>query len=321
LWGPKVQSSSYVPEEPDLPRIGSRGSPLALAQAHAVRARLVEARWFGPEAIEIQVIRTTGDAIQDRPLAALGGKGLFTKEIEQALLEGAIDIAVHSAKDMPTVLPVGLMLAGCLPREDVRDVFVSRKAMTLVELPKGAVVGTASLRRQAMVKRLRPDLVVVPMRGNVETRLRKVESNEIDATIMALAGLKRLGLADAATSVLDIEEFPPAVGQGAIGLETRSADELTRMRVDAISDLNTLMAVTAERVFLAVLDGSCRTPIAGYARVADGTVHFHGLILKPDGSQAYETTRSGPLFEAVALAHDAGQELKGRAGPDFFTAR
>jgi hydroxymethylbilane synthase len=321
LRGPKVQSSSYIPELPDLPRIGSRGSPLALAQAHEVRKRLLEVRWFGPEAIEIHVIRTTGDAIQDRPLAALGGKGLFTKEIEQALLEGRIDIAVHSTKDMPTVLPVGLTLAGCLPREDARDAFVSRKAKTLLDLPRGAVVGTASLRRQAMVKRLRPDLVVVPMRGNVETRLRKVDNDEIDAAVVALAGLKRLGLAEAASSVLDIDEFPPAVGQGAIGLETRAGDELTRMRVAAINDVKTLTAITAERVFLAVLDGSCRTPIAGHARIDDDTLHFRGLILKPDGSQAFETTRVGPVLDAIALAHDAGQELRGRAGPDFFGTR
>jgi hydroxymethylbilane synthase len=315
------QTSSYVPENPDLPRIGSRGSPLALAQAHEVRSRLLEAQWFGPEAIEIKVIRTTGDAIQDRPLAALGGKGLFTKEIEQALLERKIDIAVHSTKDMPTVLPAGLTLAACLPREDPRDVFVSRKAKRLVDLPRGAVVGTASLRRQAMVKRLRPDLVVVPMRGNVETRLRKVENDEIDATIMALAGLKRLNLAERATSVLDIDDFPPAVGQGAIALETRDNDAVTRMRVNAINDVDTLVAVSAERAFLAVLDGSCRTPIAGHARIVDGNIHFRGLILKPDGSQAFETTRTGALHDAVALAYDAGQELRGRAGPNLFRSR
>jgi hydroxymethylbilane synthase len=321
LRGPKVQSSSYVSEVPTLPRIGSRGSPLALAQAHEVRKRLEETRWFGPEAIEIHVIRTTGDAIQDRPLAALGGKGLFTKEIEQALIDRRIDIAVHSAKDMTTALPVGLLLAGCLPREDVRDAFVSHKARTLLDLPRGAVVGTASLRRQAMVKRLRPDLVVVPMRGNVETRLRKVDNDEIDATVLALAGLRRLGLAEAATSLLDVDEFPPAVGQGAIGLEIRADDELTRMRIAGVSDANTLTAITAERIFLSVLDGSCRTPIAGHARIVGDTLQFRGLILKPDGSQAFETTRAGPVLDAIALAHDAGQELRERAGPNFFTAR
>ena len=321
MWGPKVQSSSYSPEVHTLPRIGTRGSPLALAQAHQVRLRLADIRSFEADEIPIHVIRTTGDAIQDRPLAALGGKGLFTKEIEQALLDHVIDIAVHSSKDMPTVLPLGLTLAAFLPREDPRDAFVSRKAKTLLGLPKGAVVGTASLRRQAIIKRLRPDLVVVPMRGNVETRLRKVENDEIDATVLAMAGLNRLGLAERATAVLDIDEFLPAVGQGAIGLETRNDDVLTGVRVSAINDLHTMMAVTAERAFLAVLDGSCRTPIAGHARIADGTVHFRGLILKPDGSQAFETTRTGQIFEAASLAQEAALELKRRAGPDFFVAR
>jgi hydroxymethylbilane synthase len=318
---PKVQSSSYVPEEPHLPRIGSRGSPLALVQANEVRARLIEARWYGEEAIEIHVIRTTGDAIQDRPLAALGGKGLFTKEIEQALLDQRIDIAVHSTKDMPTVLPVGLTLAACLQREDPRDVFISRKARRLVDLPRGALVGTASLRRQAMIKRLRPDLVVAPLRGNVETRLRKIDNNEIDATVMALAGLKRLGLAERATSILDVEEFPPPVGQGAIGIEIRIDDELNAVRVNSINHGDTLAAINAERVFLAVLDGSCRTPIAGHARIDGANVHFHGLILKPDGSQAFEMKRSGPISQALAIANEVGLELKGRAGPDFFSSK
>jgi hydroxymethylbilane synthase len=316
-----LQSSSPAQDLSRLPRIGSRGSPLALAQAYEARARLALGQWFGPEAMDIHVIRTTGDVIQDRPLAALGGKGLFTKEIEQALLAGEIDVAVHSAKDMPTILPAGLMLAGCLPREDVRDVFISRKAKTLLALPKGAVVGTTSLRRQAMVKRLRPDLVVVPMRGNIDTRLKKVELDEIDAALLALAGLKRLNLADHATSILDVEEFPPAVGQGAIGLEIREDDYLTRARIDATSDHDTMAAVSTERAFLAVLDGSCRTPIAGYAQVADGSIRFRGLILKPDGSQVFETTRVGPIADAERLGGDAGLELKDRAGPNFFEAR
>jgi hydroxymethylbilane synthase len=319
-----VQSSSEALEVSQLPRIGSRGSPLALVQAHAARARLALGQWFAPEAMEIRIIRTTGDVIQDRPLAALGGKGLFTKEIEHALLDGQIDLAVHSAKDMPTVLPAGLMLAGCLPREDVRDAFISRKAKSLIALPKGAVVGTTSLRRQAMVKRLRPDLVVVPMRGNVETRLKKVEQDEIDAVLLALAGLKRLGLAEHATSVLDVEEFPPAAGQGAIALEIREDDYLTRARIEAVDDaesMATMAAVTAERAFLAVLDGSCRTPIAAYAQVENGALRFRGLILKPDGSQVLETRRVGPVGDAAMLGGDAGLELKDRAGPQFFGAR
>jgi hydroxymethylbilane synthase len=301
-------------------RIGTRGSPLALWQAHEVKARLATAHGVAPEAIAITVIKTSGDIIQDRPLSEVGGKGLFTKEIEQALSDGRIDLAVHSSKDMPTVLPDGLMLAAFLPREDVRDAFISRKAATLAALPRGAVVGTASLRRQAMVKRLRPDLQVVSFRGNVETRLKKLADGVVDATLLALAGLKRLGRTDAATSILDVDAFPPAVGQGAIGIETRADDRRTRDLVARIGDADTLSALTTERAFLAVLDGSCRTPIAGHARVDGGTVTFRGLILRPDGSEALETSRSGEVADAAALGADAGRELKGRAAPDFFVA-
>jgi hydroxymethylbilane synthase len=301
-------------------RIGTRGSPLALWQAHEVQARLAAAHGVAPETIAITVIKTSGDIIQDRPLSEVGGKGLFTKEIEQALSEGRIDLAVHSSKDMPTVLPDGLMLAACLPREDVRDAFISRKAATLAGLPRGAVVGTASLRRQAMVKRLRPDLQVVPFRGNVETRLKKLGDGVVDATLLALAGLKRLGRADAATSILDADAFLPAVGQGAIGIETRADDRRTRDLVAAIGDADTLTALTTERAFLAVLDGSCRTPIAGHARIAAGAVAFRGLILRPDGSEVHETARSGAIADAARLGADAGRELKSRAAPDFFAA-
>jgi hydroxymethylbilane synthase len=301
-------------------RIGTRGSPLALWQAHEVQARLAAAHGIAPDAIAITVIKTSGDIIQDRPLSEVGGKGLFTKEIEQALSDNRIDLAVHSSKDMPTVLPDGLMLAACLPREDVRDAFISRKAATLADLPLAAVVGTASLRRQAMVKRLRPDLQVVPFRGNVETRLKKLDDGVVDATLLALAGLKRLGRADAATSILDADSFLPAVGQGAIGIETRADDRRTRDLVAAIGDPDTLTALTTERAFLAVLDGSCRTPIAGHARVAGGVLTFRGLILRPDGSEALETSRNGAAAEGAALGADAGRELKGRAAPDFFVA-
>jgi hydroxymethylbilane synthase len=299
-------------------RIGSRGSPLALAQAREVLRRLTEACGIAAEQIEIKIIRTTGDAIQDRPLAEAGGKGLFTKEIEEALLAGSIDLAVHSSKDMPTVLPSGLALSAFLPREDVRDAFISAKAKTLRDLPHGAVLGTASLRRQAMAKRLRPDLKVVTLRGNVETRLRKLEAGEADATLLAVAGLKRLGLLSAATAVLDIDEFLPAVGQGAIGIETRADDDATRALMAKINDADTATALTAERAFLAVLDGSCRTPIGGHARVSAGMVWFRGMILKPDGSEAFEVFREGRADEAEALGAEAGRELKGRASPDFF---
>ena len=299
-------------------RIGTRGSPLALVQAREVQGRLARACGLAPERIEIKTIRTTGDAIQDRPLAEAGGKGLFTKEIEEALLSGAIDLAVHSSKDMPTVLPAGLELSAFLPREDARDAFISRHAKSLRDLPRGAVVGTASLRRQALLKRLRPDLAIVPLRGNVETRLRKIENGDADATVLALAGLKRLGLVDAATAVLDLDEFLPAVGQGAIGIEMRNDDDKTRELVDAINDPDTATALAAERAFLAVLDGSCRTPIAGHAHIVGGTVRFRGLIAKTDGSEALEVSREGPRGDAAALGADAGRELKSRAGPGFF---
>jgi hydroxymethylbilane synthase len=299
-------------------RIGSRGSPLALAQAREVQSRLAAACGVAAARIEIKTIRTTGDAIQDRPLASAGGKGLFTKEIEEALLAQAIDLAVHSSKDMPTVLPDGLLLDCFLPREDPRDAFISRKAESVRDLPHGAAVGTASLRRQALVKRLRPDLNVVNLRGNVETRLRKLDAGEADATLLAVAGLKRLGLLAAATKIVEIDDFLPAVGQGAIGIETRADDERTRALVTRINDVDTAVALAAERAFLAVLDGSCRTPIAGHARVRDGKLHVRGMILRPDGSEAHETAREGRCAAAAELGADAGRELKSRAGPDFF---
>jgi hydroxymethylbilane synthase len=299
-------------------RIGSRGSPLALVQAREVLRRLSAACDVPAERIEIKVIRTTGDVIQDRPLAEAGGKGLFTKEIEEALLAGAIDLAVHSSKDMPTVLPPGLELSAFLPREDARDAFISRVAKSLRDLPEGAVIGTASLRRQALVKRLRPDLVTVPLRGNVETRLRKLEAGDMHATILAVAGLKRLGLLSAATAILEIEEFLPAVGQGAIGIETRGSDAAARAMIDKINDPDTATALAAERAFLAELDGSCRTPIGGHARVAEDAVRFRGVIVRPDGSEAFEVLREGRRADAAALGADAGRELKHRAGADFF---
>jgi len=305
---------------PSLIRIGTRGSPLALAQANMVRAALARAHGVAEDAIEITVIRTTGDTIQDRPLSDVGGKGLFTKEIEQALIDGTVDLAVHSAKDMVTVLPAGLVLAACLPREDARDVLVSRAAKSIAELPQGATVGTASLRRQAQHKMLRPDLAVVPLRGNVETRLKKIAEGVADATILALAGLKRLGLERAAAAVLEPDAFLPAVGQGAIGLETRADDDKTRQLIAPINDPATLTAVTAERAFLAVLDGSCKTPIAGHARIAGAALSFRGLIAKPDGSKSFVAAREGAVIDAVAIGADAGRELKARGGADFFEA-
>jgi hydroxymethylbilane synthase len=299
-------------------RIGSRGSPLALVQAHEVQSRLADACGLDPAEIEIKIIRTTGDAIQDRPLAEAGGKGLFTKEIEEALLSGAIDLAVHSSKDMTTALPAGLALSAFLPREDARDAFISHKAQSLRDLPAGATVGTASLRRAALVKRLRPGLGIVPLRGNVETRLRKIEEGVADATLLAVAGLKRLGLLSAATALLDLDEFLPAVGQGAIGIETRADDTTTLALVGKIGDADTATALAAERAFLTVLDGSCRTPIGGHARISGGRIHFRGIIVKPDGSEAFEVSRDGPSAQAAELGADAGRELKSRASDDFF---
>ena len=306
-------------------RIGSRGSPLALIQARQVQQALANACGGAPEAIEIKIIRTSGDKIQDRPneqtLADAGGKGLFTKEIEEALLSGAIDFAVHSSKDIPAILPAGLTLAGFLPREDPRDALVGGKAeilaKTLAELPRNASIGTSSPRRQALLKRARPDLRVVPLRGNVETRLRKIDTGEVDAGILAVAGLKRLGLFSSAAAALDVEEFLPAVGQGAIAIETRADDEAACRLATAVDDADTHIALAAERAFLAALGGSCRTPIAGHARVHGDIVSFRGLLAAPDGSDAIEVSRQGRCADAAALGADAGHDIKSRAGAAF----
>jgi hydroxymethylbilane synthase len=299
-------------------RIGTRGSPLALVQARMVAARLASALGKGEDAFELVVIRTTGDVIQDRSLAEEGGKGLFTKEIEDTLLDGRIDLAVHSAKDMPTVLPAGLMLTACLEREDARDVFISRKAGSIAELPQGATLGTTAPRRQAIAKRARPDLRIVPLRGNVETRLRKFDDGEVDATILAIAGLKRLGLAERATKIMSAEEFVPAAGQGAIGIETRQDDTRTRELLARIDHADTSTAVACERAFLAELDGTCKTPIAGHAILSGGMLQFRGLIAKPDGSAAHETAAAGGRDNAIAIGADAGRALRQSAGPGFF---
>ncbi|HZD90135.1 MAG TPA: hydroxymethylbilane synthase [Pseudolabrys sp.] len=299
-------------------RIGTRGSPLALVQARAVRARLAAAATMDEDQIEIVVIRTSGDIIQDRPLSAEGGKGLFTKEIEEALKEGRIDLAVHSAKDMPTVSQPGLALTACLEREDPRDVFISRKAKTLADLPRGATLGTASLRRQAVAKRARPDLNVTMLRGNVETRLRKLDEGQVDATLLAMAGLKRLGLERHATHVMDVSEFLPAVGQGAIGIEARADDARVRDLLGRINHADTFTAIACERAFLAALDGSCKTPIAGHAVVSGGTIEFRGLIARPDGAAAHDIDGTGNRDDAVKIGDEAGRTLKRTAGPGFF---
>jgi len=301
-------------------RIGTRGSPLALAQAHETRDRLLAAHADLPAAaIAIEVIRTSGDRIQDRALAAAGGKGLFTKEIEEALLAGTIDMAVHSMKDVPTVLPDGLEIVCLLPREDVRDAFISLRAASLDDLPPGALVGTASLRRQAQVLRLRPDLKVGILRGNVETRLRKLGDGAVDATLLAASGLNRLGMADRATALIETDRMLPAVAQGAIGIECRRDDAAAAARLAPLNDGVTTTCVTAERAFLAELDGSCRTPIAGLAALDDaGALVFKGEVLSPDGRQCFQATRQGTPADAGRLGADAGAEIKAGLPPDFF---
>jgi len=303
-------------------RLGTRGSDLALAQAHEVRRRLAEvhADLQDEAAVEIVVIKTTGDKVQDRTLAEIGGKGLFTKEIEEALIEGRIDAAVHSMKDVPTWLPEGLVIDAILPREDPRDAFFSRGGESLAELPAGAVVGTASLRRQAQVLLRRPDLSVVPLRGNVPTRLRKLAEGQVDATLLAAAGLKRLGLADRITGLLTPEEMLPAVAQGAIGLEVRCDDSFTRDRFAALNDAPSAQRVTAERACLEVLDGSCRTPIAALAELAGDELQLRGLVVMPDGSQAQSAEARGAAADAEAIGHEVGGQLRAAAGPAFFAA-
>jgi hydroxymethylbilane synthase len=312
-----VQATENAPGH-KLVRIGTRGSPLALAQANDTRRRLAAAHGMPLDLLEIVVIKTSGDRVQDRPLSEIGGKGLFTKEIEDALLAGQIDLAVHSMKDVPTVLPEGLEMACYLPREDVRDAFLSPRAKSLMELPEGAVVGTSSLRRQAQVLRARPDLQVIGFRGNVETRLRKLEERLADATLLACAGLNRLGMADKITAPIPTDVFLPAVAQGAVGLEIRANDQRARALLAPLDHRPTSVCIAAERAFLAKLDGSCRTPIAGLAELTGDRLRLRGLILSPDGREAHATEREGLASDGAAMGHDAAAELLGRAGPHFL---
>ena len=299
-------------------RIGTRGSPLAMAQAHEVQARLAKAHGLPLTAISITVIKTTGDQILDRPLAEIGGKGLFTKEIEDALLANEIDVAVHSMKDMQTGLPDGLKVGAVLPREDVRDAFISLKYTNIEALPQGTVVGTSSLRRQAQLLHVRPDLKVIGFRGNVQTRLRKLQDGVADATFLAVAGLKRLGLEDRITSAVPIAQMLPAVAQGAIGLEIRADDERTADLIAPLNDEASALAVTAERAFLARLEGSCRTPIAGHAHLADGKLLFSGQVLSPDGKKDYAVSRHGTPAQALAVGLDAADDVLSHAHPSVL---
>ena len=303
-------------------RLGTRGSKLALVQAGLVRDALASAHpaLTAPDEIEIVVIRTTGDAVQDRPLAEIGGKGLFVKEIEEALVSRRIDAAIHSMKDMPTAQPPGLAIAAFLPREDARDVLIAGEVRRIADLRQGAVVGTSALRRQAQLLHLRPDLRIVGLRGNVDTRLARRDAGIVEATLLALAGLKRLGLGHIGAPISE-DEILPAVGQGAVCIECRTDDAKVRAWLAAIDHAPTATRVAAEHAMLAVLDGSCRTPIAGHATLAaDGTLHLRGLIVKPDGSEAIATDRRGSAGHAEALGRDVGHELKHRGGPGFLSA-
>ncbi len=298
-------------------RIGTRGSPLALAQAKEVQQRLAAAHPDLAPA-EIAVIRTTGDRVQDRKLEEIGGKGLFTKEIEEALIERRIDLAVHSMKDMPTLLPPGLIIGCLLPREDPRDALFSPHAASLAALPKGARIGTSALRRQAQILALRPDLQVQLFRGNVGTRLAKLAAGEVDATLLALAGLKRLGLADKATAILTTEEMLPAVAQGAIGVEVRVDDDRIAALLAPLNDTPTAESVTAERACLEMLDGSCRTPIAALAEHEPGGIlYLRALIALPDGSEMHRAEQRAPRAQAMDLGRAVGEALRAAAGPAF----
>ena len=300
-------------------RIGTRGSPLALAQAHETRDRLSIAHSIDPAAIEIVVIATTGDQIQDRPLAEIGGKGLFTRELEEQLQDGRIDMAVHSMKDMPAQLPDGLEICCLLEREDTRDAFLSPSVGSIAELPKGATVGSSSVRRAAQLLNIRPDLNVVQFRGNVQTRLKKLDDGVAVATFLACAGLRRLGLANLITSAVSIEDMLPAVAQGAIGIEISSANQRARDLLAPLNHDETSICIKTERAFLKELDGSCRTPLAGNATLSGDTITFHAMALTLDGKKVFRTTRVGPKSNAAEMGLDAACEIRAMAGPDLVS--
>ncbi|NPD19850.1 hydroxymethylbilane synthase [Alterinioella nitratireducens] len=303
-------------------RIGTRGSPLALAQAHETRRRLADAFDLAAEAFEIVVIKTTGDnramIDADQPLKTIGGKGLFTREIEEALLAGGIDIAVHSMKDMPVAQPGGLALDTYLPREDVRDGFVSLAHGGLDALPAGARVGSSSLRRRAQMMARRPDLELVEFRGNVQTRMRKLGEGVADATFLAMAGLRRLDMVHVARAALEPEDMLPAVAQGAIGIERRAGDTRVAAMLEAIHDAETGQRLAAERAFLAGLDGSCQTPIAGLAELAGGDLRLRGEILRSDGSEVITDDVSVPVADGAEAGAEMARKMRAQAGEGFF---
>lgn len=296
-------------------RIGTRGSPMALAQTGMVRDKIVAAN-PGLET-EIVVVNTVADRILDRPLSEIGGKGLFTKELEQALYADVVDVAVHSMKDVETWLPEGLVIACILERDDPRDAFLARDAARLSDLAPGARVGTSSLRRAAQVLMRRPDLRIVPLRGNANTRMRKLEEGTCDATLLALCGLERLGMADVARSVLEVDEMLPAVAQGALGIECREGDSDVRALLAPLVSATATAELAAERGLLAELDGSCRTPIAALARITGDHLALEGLLFLPDGSAHWAVSASGPVCDAARIGQEAGAELKRKAGDTY----
>ena len=309
---------TQMPDPQNPLRIGTRGSALALAQAHETRDRLMAAHGLSADAFEIVVIKTTGDRVLDRPLKEIGGKGLFTREIEDALSAGEIDIAVHSMKDMPTIQPEGLVIDCYLPREDVRDAFVSPHFGSISELPQGAVVGSSSLRRRAQLAQRRPDLQLVEFRGNVQTRLKKLEDGVAVATFLAMAGLSRLGMQHVAQGAVEADEMLPAVAQGCIGVERRADDARIGAMLAAIANRDSALRMAAERAFLKRLDGSCQTPIAGLAELDGDRLHLRGEILRPDGSEVIAGERMGAARDGAAMGTDLANELRGRAPADFF---
>lgn len=300
-------------------RIGTRGSPLALAQAYETRERLSIAFGLSLDSFEIVVIKTTGDKVLNRPLKEIGGKGLFTKEIEEALLQESIDIAVHSMKDMPVQQPDSLILDTFLPREDVRDAFVSRIHKSLADIPQGATVGTSSLRRKAQLMSKRPDLKIVEFRGNVQTRLKKLDDGVAECTFLAVAGLNRLNMEDIITAPISTDEMLPAVAQGAIGIERREKDIKIATMLEAIHNSTTGLLLSAERAFLEALDGSCETPIAGLAEFKNENLRFRGEILKTDGSEVYSDEQVVSKEDATLVGIEMAHKLLSQAGNDFFS--
>ena len=300
-------------------RIGTRGSPLALAQAYETRERLSIAFGLSLDSFEIVVIKTTGDKVLNRPLKEIGGKGLFTKEIEEALLQESIDIAVHSMKDMPVQQPDSLILDTFLPREDVRDAFVSRIHKSLADIPQGATVGTSSLRRKAQLMSKRPDLKIVEFRGNVQTRLKKLDDGVAECTFLAVAGLNRLKMEDIITAPISTDEMLPAVAQGAIGIERREKDIKVATMLEAIHNSTTGLLLSAERAFLEALDGSCETPIAGLAEFKNENLRFRGEILKTDGSEVFSDEQVVSKEDATLVGIEMAQKLLSQAGNDFFS--